>query len=184
MKININDEATLETVNTVEGKTAVDELLSTLEATKTLKPFTWSAALQAAGQDWVSAVVASTSISASVNGSNTATRAAKYGDLAAGGKDVYQAILSEYNFNGLNAVIQLLVDDGRKAQNRPNRAAILSEDFTQIAANYALSTALTDTTIYTANFADAKFTNKSGISCSNFGTSTTTTTVITGNKRA
>jgi len=49
MKININDEATLETVNTVEGKTAVDELLSTLEATKTLKPFTWSAALQAAG---------------------------------------------------------------------------------------------------------------------------------------
>jgi hypothetical protein len=55
----------------------------------------------------------------------------------------------------------------------------LSKDFTQVATNYALSTKLTDTTIYTANFADAKFTAKSGVSCSNAGTSTSTGTTTT-----
>ena len=55
----------------------------------------------------------------------------------------------------------------------------MSKDFTQVATNYALSTKLTDTTIYTANFADAKFTAKSGVSCSNAGTSTSTGTTTT-----
>jgi len=60
----------------------------------------------------------------------------------------------------------------------------LSPDFTQVATNYALSTALTDTTIYTANFADAKFTNKSGVSCENAGTSTSTGNTTPGAKGA
>jgi len=114
MKVNINDEATLETVNTSEGKAAVDDLMTTLSATSVLKPLAWSPALQNAGKDWIDAVVASTTISTSVNGSTIATRAAKYGTLATGGKDVYQAIVSQYHFNGVNAVIQLLVDDGKK----------------------------------------------------------------------
>jgi hypothetical protein len=41
-------------------------------------------------------------------------RAAKYGDITAGGKDVYQAIVVQYEFNALNAVIYLLVNDGKK----------------------------------------------------------------------
>jgi uncharacterized protein YkwD len=115
MKVNINDEATLETVNTTEGKTAVDDLITVLGSTAVLKPLAWSAALQNAGKDWIDAVVGSSSISANVNGTTTASRAAKYGNLAAGGKDVYQAIVSQYNFNGVNAVIQLLVNDGKKS---------------------------------------------------------------------
>jgi uncharacterized protein YkwD len=116
MKVNINDEATVETVNTTEGKTAVDDLITALGAITTpLKPLAWSAALQNAGKDWIDAVVGSSSISANVNGTTTASRAAKYGNLAAGGKDVYQAIVSQYSFNGVNAVIQLLVNDGKKS---------------------------------------------------------------------
>jgi uncharacterized protein YkwD len=115
MKVNINDEATVETVNTTEGKTAVDELLTALGKTTALKALAWSPALQNAGKDWIDAVVGESSISTNVNGTTTASRAAKYGTIATGGKDVYQAIVSQYSFNGLNAVIQLLVNDGKKA---------------------------------------------------------------------
>jgi hypothetical protein len=61
----------------------------------------------------------------------------------------------------------------------------LSKEYTQVATSYALSTKLTDTTIYSANFADAKFTAKAGVSCSNAGTSTSTgTTTTPGTKGA
>jgi hypothetical protein len=45
MKVNINDEATLETINTTEGKTAVDELITALSTIAVLKPLAWSPAL-------------------------------------------------------------------------------------------------------------------------------------------
>jgi len=115
MKVNINDDAAIETVNTTEGKTAVDGLITALNAQATagaLKPLAWSAALQNAGKDWIDAVVGSSTIATTVNGTTTASRAAKYGTIATGGAAVYQAIIGQYDFNGLNAVIYLLVDDG------------------------------------------------------------------------
>lgn len=119
MKVNINDEATVESISTTEGKTAVDELiteLNTLSASATpLKALAWSAALQNAGKDWIDAVLNEDAPTATINGSTTASRAAKYGDITTGGKDVYQAIVAKFNFNALNAVIYLLVDDGKKA---------------------------------------------------------------------
>lgn len=117
MKVNINDEATVESISTVEGKTAVDELITELTTLSTtpLKALAWSAALQNAGKDWIDAVLNEDAPSATINGSTTASRAAKYGDITTGGKDVYQAIVAKFNFNALNAVIYLLVDDGKKA---------------------------------------------------------------------
>ena len=56
-----------------------------------------------------------------VGGSTTASRASKYGTVAAGGVDVSQSIITQYDFDGLNAAIYWVVDDGRSAQNYPNR---------------------------------------------------------------
>jgi hypothetical protein len=115
MKVNINDEATVESISTTEGKTAVDELITALGSQAALKALAWSPALQNAGKDWIDAVLNEDAPTATINGSTTASRAAKYGDIATGGKDVYQAIVAKFNFNALNAVIYLLVDDGKKA---------------------------------------------------------------------
>lgn len=68
----------------------------------------------------------------------------------------------------------MLVDDGNLSVARPNRAAILSTDYTQAATNVAASTALTSTTIYSINFADSKYTANSGINCYNSGTTAVT----------
>lgn len=185
MKVNVNDDAAIETVNTTEGKTAVDGLITALNGTTALKPLAWSAALQNAGKDWIDAVVGSSTIATTVNGSTTASRAAKYGTVGTGGAAVYQSIIGQYDFNGLNAVIYLLVDDGNSKTNRPNRAAILSKDYTQAATSYAASTKLASTSIYSVNFADSKFTANSGISCSNSGTSANTGgSTTTGTKGA
>lgn len=119
-------------------------------------------------------VVGASTIATTVNGSTTASRAAKYGTVGTGGAAVYQSIIGQYDFNGLNAAIYLLVDDGNSKQNRPNKAAILSKDYTQVATNYAASTKLAATSIYSVNFADSKFTANAGVSCSNAGTTATT----------
>lgn len=130
MKVNINDDPASETVNTTEGKPGVDALITSLNNQAPLKPLAWSAALQNAGKDWIDSVVGSSTIATTVNGSTTASRAAKYGTVGTGGAAVYQSIIGQYDFNGLNAVIYLLVDDGNSKQNRPNKAAILSKDYT------------------------------------------------------
>jgi hypothetical protein len=45
MKVNINDEATVESISTTEGKTAVDELITALGSQDALKALAWSPAL-------------------------------------------------------------------------------------------------------------------------------------------
>jgi hypothetical protein len=73
-------------------------------------------------------------------------------------------ITTQYEFNGLNAVIYLLVDDGKKAQNYPNRNAIMSANYVQVGVSYATSKK-DGTTFYTANFADAKYYAYEAITC-------------------
>lgn len=92
--------------------------------------------------------------------------------------------IDKNDFDGLNAAIYLLVDDGNKATNRPNQAAILSADYTQIGVATDKSTKNTNVALYTANLADAKFTIKSNYSCTSQGVVLATTTVTTPGKPA
>lgn len=73
--------------------------------------------------------------------------------------------IDKNDFDGLNAVIYLLVDDGNKNTKRPNQTAILSADYTQIGVATGKSTVNTNVALYTANLADAKYTIKSNYSC-------------------
>jgi len=180
MTVDINDVAGTETVATTEGKTRLDALIVALKAQAALKPLAWSAGLQYASKDWIDLVVGASDISLTAGSGTTKTRSDKYGTVATGGKDVYQVMTNKYDFNALNAVIYLLVSDGKKSSSYPDNAAILSKDYTQMATAYALSTKLASTTIYTANFADAKYTHKAGVACTTAATSTTTTTTTVG----
>ena len=56
MTVNINETPASETVNTSEGKTAVDTLINTLNTTaKARTPLAFSAALLYASTDWLTA---------------------------------------------------------------------------------------------------------------------------------
>jgi hypothetical protein len=69
---------------------------------------------------------------------------------------------------GLNAAIFLLVDDGNKSTSRPNQANMLSSTFTQMGVGYLKKASQT---IYTVNYADARYVPKASVSC--VATSTT-----------
>lgn len=56
MSVNINESPATESVNTSEGKTAVDTLINTLNTTaKARTPLAFSAALLYASTDWLTA---------------------------------------------------------------------------------------------------------------------------------
>lgn len=133
MSVNVNGVTGTETVNTVEGKPAVDALITTLTSTTVKTPYGFSAPLYYASKDWMDLTVGQSAPSLVVAGGTTATRAARYGEIALGGSAVYQSMIGQYDFNGLNAVIYLLVDDGNGTSGRPNQAALLSSTYTQMA---------------------------------------------------
>lgn len=124
MKITNSDGKEI-IVYTLDGKPAVESAISALETLyknkRSLKPLAWSAALQLAGDDWLTQVYDKNKVTIDVDGSTTETRANKFGAVQSGGVDVQQLIIKQYSFDGLNAAIFWVVDDGKSAQNYPNR---------------------------------------------------------------
>lgn len=55
MNVNVNETPATETVNTSEGKTAVDDLIAALGTAKARNPLAFSAALLYASTDWLTA---------------------------------------------------------------------------------------------------------------------------------
>lgn len=71
MTVNVNETPAQETVNTTEGKTAVDSLITTLNSAKARNPLAFSPALLYASNDWLTLSKNEATVSLAVGGTTT-----------------------------------------------------------------------------------------------------------------
>jgi len=98
-----------ETYPMTEGKSAVDAAITAINGKTAQSAFAFNAGLYYSAKDFTDLVAATSgSISLSTSGTTTTSRAQKYGTVPTAPT---QSLVTG-NYNGVNAVVYLLVDDG------------------------------------------------------------------------
>lgn len=125
-----------ESYQMTEGKSAVDAAITAVNGKTAQAPFAFNAGLFYSAKDFTD-LVASTSgaISPSVSGTTTTSRAQKYGTVPT----VPTQSIVTGNYNGVNAVVYLLVDDGNNGA-RLNQDAIFDSTNTMLGVSWTANT--------------------------------------------
>lgn len=151
-----------ETYTMSEGKAAVDSAITTINSKSAQSPFAFNAGLYYSAKDWTDLVAGqSTSLSLATSGTTTNTRADKYGTVTT---TLTQSFVAG-NWDAVNAVVYLLVDDGN-AGARLNQEAIFDATNTMIGVSHVSSTTYTDiyTVVYSGDYA-----TDANVSCTSTG---------------